>query len=142
MELKVVRTKREDTFTSGELYIDNVFECYTLEDKDRGLKHDMPLSEITKDKVYGKTAIPTGRYRVEKIWWEKHQRNVPHIMDVPGYGGILIHSGVTSNDTLGCILVGETIFNDALQNSMSARKVLDAKIFAALEQGEVWITII
>ena len=142
MEIKVNRVAFHAACTTGILLIDDVFECYTLEDAYRGLTSEMSLDEIKRIKVYGQTAIPTGRYRIEKMWWAKHKRWVPHLLNVPGYGGILIHSGVTERDSLGCLLVGEKLFDNALQNSTAARVKLDLKIFAAIDaKEEVWITI-
>ena len=46
------------------MYIDGVKFCNVLEDTDRGLTQDMPIEDIQKAKVYGKTAIPTGTYKV------------------------------------------------------------------------------
>lgn len=46
------------------MYIDGVKFCNVLEDTDRGLTQDMSIEDIQKAKVYGKTAIPTGTYKV------------------------------------------------------------------------------
>jgi hypothetical protein len=47
------------------LYIDGVFFCNTLEDKDRGLKQTDSLATIQSKKVYAETAIPTGTYEIQ-----------------------------------------------------------------------------
>jgi len=140
MELKVVRIPKKGASTLGSLFVNGKFQAFTLEDEDRGLTSSMSLSEIKKIKVYGKTCIPYGRYRVTKTWWAKHKRFVPQVNDVKGYSGIFIHSGVTADDSLGCLLVGNKQFKDTLQNSKDARIALDAIIFAALtREEEVWI---
>ena len=66
MEILLKRIAKKDTYTIGKFYIDGVYQCDTLEDKDRGLSKDMPLEDIKKNKVYGKTAIPVGKYQV--VW--------------------------------------------------------------------------
>jgi hypothetical protein len=66
MEIKLKRIARRDTYTIGKLYINDKYECDTIEDKDRGLSKDMSLEEIKSIKVYAKTAIPTGRYQI--VW--------------------------------------------------------------------------
>lgn len=142
MEVKLKRYPTSNGCTIGNLFINGFHECYTLEDVDRGLSSSMSLVELKMRKIWGKTAIPTGTYKVERMWWEKHNRFVPHILNVPGFEGILIHSGVTANDTLGCPLVADAIINNATQNTTEARMRLDKKIFAALDKGEeVTITI-
>ena len=37
MKLKIIRIKSNKDFTEGKLYINEVYFCDTLEDKDRGL---------------------------------------------------------------------------------------------------------
>ena len=58
MEIKIKRIARKDTYTIGKMYIDGVYFCDTLEDKDRGLKQTMTDAEIKKLKIKDKTAIP------------------------------------------------------------------------------------
>ena len=64
MKLKLVRKYKLDTYTIGKLYIDGIYFCDTLEDKDRGLTSDMSLSEIQSIKIKGNTCIPYGQYQV------------------------------------------------------------------------------
>lgn len=107
MKLLLTRTAKRDTYTIGKLYLDGVYFCDTLEDKDRGLKQTMPLSEINRIKVMHETAIPTGTYRVMVSMSPRFGRLLPRLFDVPGFDGILIHRGNTDKDTSGCVLVGE-----------------------------------
>ena len=64
MELKLKRIARRETYTIGRLYIDGVYFCDTVEDKDRGLKQSLHASVNAAKKRFGATAIPTGRYQV------------------------------------------------------------------------------
>ena len=64
MELTVHRKYRKETYTIGDLCIDGVFFCNTLEDKDRGLRQTDDLARIKAVKVPSQTAIPVGRYNV------------------------------------------------------------------------------
>ena len=67
MEIKVKRRFKGTDYTIGSLYVNGTYECDTIEDTDRGLDNNMPLSVIQTKKVYGKTAIPTGTYVVDLI---------------------------------------------------------------------------
>lgn len=116
LTLTVRRFARRDTYTIGHLLVNGEVFSDTLEDTDRGLSSDMPLNAISSKKVYGRTAIPTGTYRVSVQYWSKHKRYVPYLHDVPGYTGILIHNGASDADTLGCILVGENRVKGRLTN--------------------------
>lgn len=87
-------------FTLGEIYLDGVRIGYTLEDEDRHL-------ELDGKKVYGKTCIPRGNYRVVVDFSYRFQKPLPHILDVPQFTGIRIHGGNTAEDVLGCIAVGQ-----------------------------------
>jgi hypothetical protein len=64
MKILVDRKWKKETYTIGNLYIDGKLFCNTLEDRDRGLKKTDSLSIIKSKKVYGETAIPVGKYRV------------------------------------------------------------------------------
>jgi hypothetical protein len=64
MKIKVDRKYKKDTYTIGNLYVDGKWFCNTLEDRDRGLKQTDSLATIQSKKIYGETAIPTGKYRI------------------------------------------------------------------------------
>ena len=113
MKMLLKRIARKPTYTVGRLYLDGQYFCDTLEDVDRGLDWNMSLDEIKEKKVYSKTAIPTGIYKInmnvvsprfkDKSWAKAW---LPRLENVPGYEGVLIHVGNTHEDTSGCILVG------------------------------------
>lgn len=65
MKIVVKRIAKKPEYTIGKLYIDDVYFCDTLEDTDRNLSQTDILSEISAKKVYGKTAIPSGTYKID-----------------------------------------------------------------------------
>ena len=64
MELLLDRKWKKDLYTVGKLYVDGKPFCETMEDTDRGLRQDMPLSKIKAIKKADITAIPTGKYNI------------------------------------------------------------------------------
>lgn len=128
MRLTLVRIARKDTYTIGKLYIDGVYECDVLEDRDRGLDDSMSLEEIKKKKIKGETAIPTGIYNVFITYSPKYKKQMPLIDNVKGYSGIRIHSGNTHKDTEGCLLVGQ---NKEVGKVINSRVTFN-KLFAKL----------
>ena len=136
MELKIKRIARKDNYTIGHMYIDGAYFCDTLEDTDRGMKQDMPLSELKDIKVAGRTAIPTGKYCVYLTRSPKFGKVLPLIYDVPAFTGIRIHSGNTDEDTHGCILVGQ---NKIVGRVINSRQTMD--ILMDILEGEEDITI-
>jgi hypothetical protein len=131
MKLLLRRFEFTDESTIGELLINDVFTCYTLEDVVR-----------TGPKVYGKTAIPEGVYRVIIDYSHKYKRLMPHILTVPGFTGIRIHSGNTADHTEGCILVGWTKGKDFVGQSKDAFNALYPKIEKAfLAKEDIFITV-
>lgn len=106
MEVVIERAWKRDKYTVGRFFINGERFCESLEDKDRGLTQDMSEKEIAKIKVYGETAIPTGRYRVKMTYSPKFKRMMPEILGVKCFSGIRIHSGTTAKDSLGCPLLG------------------------------------
>jgi hypothetical protein len=95
MELTLKRTTLTPEFTLGELFIDGAFFCYTVEDTVR-----------TGEKIFGKTAIPYGHYKVILNMSNHFKKVMPLLLDVPQFEGVRIHSGNTANDSEGCIIIG------------------------------------
>ena len=141
MELIVKRENRTEKSTIGELLINGAHECFTLEDKDRGLLQSMSAEEIAAKKVFAKTAIPEGRYKVIIDYSDHFGKNLPHILDVPGYGGVRIHSGNTDADTEGCILLGLTKEVDFIGESRVAFNSFFLQLEEAVKTEAVFITI-
>lgn len=106
MKALLDRKWKKDTYTIGRFYIDGEFFSNSMEDRDRGLRQDMNVGEIERIKVYGETAIPTGKYIVTMTYSPKYKRVMPQIMNVPGWTGVRIHSMNTAEDSLGCIGLG------------------------------------
>lgn len=108
LDLKRKYRSPKGDVTLGELYVDSVFECHTLEDEVRDLG---PRGE---NKVMGKTAIPAGMYTVIVNTSQRFKKEMPRLIEVPFFTGILIHSGNTAEDTHGCILVGNSVANNQI----------------------------
>ncbi len=124
-----IQLKREQYLpgsTIGRLFIDGAFECFTLEDG------------IRTHKVDGETAIPAGAYSLVINYSPRFKADLPRLLDVPGFEGILIHPGNTSADTRGCILVGRSWQDgsEAIGESRVAFAALKDKLAAAIARGE------
>lgn len=120
MEIKVIRFFKGKDYTIGRMLIDDKYICDVLEDKDRGLCNTMSEEEIKKKKIYGETAIPTGKYKVVLDYSPKFKKILPHILNVKGFEGIRIHSGNDKEDTFGCLLVGYNRQKGKVLNSRNA----------------------
>src|SRR2546423_440555 len=94
MQLQLKRKTFTDKSTIGELAVNGVFECFTLEDV------------VRPEKIKRETAIPAGRYEIAITFSDKFQKFLPLLLNVPNYEGVRIHSGNRPEDTEGCILVG------------------------------------
>ncbi len=111
MKIELERITRNDSYTSGRLYVDGIYVCDTLEDKDRDDNRN-GIFDGGETKVYARTAIPNGTYEITLEHSPKFSpryggRKVPRLHDVPHFDSILIHTGNTVDDTSGCILVGK-----------------------------------
>lgn len=129
MKLKLVRAESVENTTFGRLYVNGVFQCYTLEDQDRRL-------EDGGKKEYGKTAIPRGEYKIVIDYSQRFKQEMPRLLDVPQFEGVRIHPGNTHIDTHGCILVGTTYSGTRLLNSRVAYKSLLSRLDVAYTKGE------
>lgn len=137
MKIEVRRTFMDDKKTTGELYVDGVYLCHTLEDVVRLDDPSTPQNEGLK--IWGMTAIPAGIYKVIVNLSARFKKFMPRLLDVPGFDGILIHGGNTEEDTHGCILVGYKLDNShhiAPGTSRIAYDALFQKIEQAIKLGE------
>nr|DAE63213.1 MAG TPA: L,D-transpeptidase catalytic domain [Caudoviricetes sp.] len=128
MKLRVERLWKKPAYTVGRLFVDEQFFCNTLEDTVRDLSNEK--------KVYGKTAIPYGEYKVVYNWSPKFGRNLPRLLNVPAFEGILIHPGNTADDSAGCILVGRNTEVGRLTESRYTSDKLNVLIEDAQRRGE------
>lgn len=143
MDIKLKRTTFTDKSTIGELSINGAFECFVLEDTDRGLKDSMTFDEIKKLKVYGETAIPYGVYKIVVTKSERFSKMkgsdvyLPLLLNVKGYEGIRIHTGNKPADTHGCLLPARKKGINVVTESTTAFNNLNEKINWALKKGEI-----
>lgn len=114
MKILVNRNYFSKDATCGELYIDGVKFCDTLEDTYRQLPPTCPntprgVNCTCNEKVYGKTCIPCETFKVTYRYSNKFGKHYPAIENVPHFLGILIHAGATVEHSEGCILVGNRV---------------------------------
>lgn len=151
MEILVERKWKKDNYTIGNLYINGKWFSNTLEDKDRGLKDSMSLTEIKAIKKPKITAIPTGTYEVTlNVVSPKFSKypfynsinggRVPRLLNVKGFEGILIHvmdgpKGAELSE--GCIGVGRNLIKGGLLQGKEYYK----KLYDILKNNKDKITI-
>ena len=102
MELVLQRLTKGLTRTPGELRVNGVFFCYTVEDRVREVS-GRPVREW---KVDGETAITAGRYLLTLETSPRFGPETMTINGVDGFSGIRIHGGNDERHTEGCPLVG------------------------------------
>ena len=106
MKILVQSIFQSSEYTISKLFIDSVYFCDVLEDPVR-----------TGPKIWGNTAIPGGNYKMILSFSQRFQKILPLLLDVPGFTGIRIHSGNTSADTHGCLLLGVNHFKGKVIDS-------------------------
>jgi hypothetical protein len=147
MKLTVKRFADNGETTLGILYIDGVFECFTVEDQ-----------EQKGDKVKGETRVPNGTYdvklRAEGGYHNKYtskygdmHKGMLCIHNKPNwklenngksFQYILIHTGNNDDHTMGCLLVNDAVSGTAFTGSSSVNAYKDfyPKVTAAMDKGE------
>lgn len=126
MNIIVKRKPSDGTATMGEMLIDSVHECWTLEPPN-------PIAALTYDLVID--------------FSNRFQRLMPHVLNVPQDNGVVgpdrgirIHWGNVRKDTEKCLLVGQTQAKDFVGHSVDEFNVFFRKLQSALEEGPVTIT--
>jgi hypothetical protein len=141
MKLQVIRTQFGTDATNGLLFIDGIFECYTLEDQYQAVKvmHETCIPEGTYNIKFRKTGGFHAKYTER---YKNAHHGMLHIQDVPNFTYILIHTGNTDEHTSGCLIVGETqqdleVSKDGfIGSSAVAYKKMYAKVAGQLLQGK------
>lgn len=124
MKLELKRTALNPNYTIGRMSIDGTRFSDTLEDAVRPVK------------IKGITAIPAGTYKVVMTLSNRFKKVMPLLVNVPGFEGVRIHSGNTSKDTEGCILIGRNTIKGALTESRILTNQLYEYIEEAIQNGE------
>jgi hypothetical protein len=124
-ELYLTRKNYTLTSTTGELFLNNEFFCYTLEDTVRG----------ENIKIAKHTAIPCGIYKVKLSMSNRFQRLMPMIYTETNeyeiikegisFKGVRMHGGNTHENTEGCILVAKNLLNDDLIQGTMERPLVE-----------------
>ncbi|WP_052732692.1 DUF5675 family protein [Hymenobacter terrenus] len=124
--LSVVATRKWYTTKStiSEVTIDGVFFCHLLEDVVR---------PTTAKKVYGKTAIPAGTYKLILSVSNRFKVLMPEVLKVLGYLGIRLHSGNSDVDTDGCGIVGT--YDPKTPDWVSNSRTTFAKLMTVLQKA-------
>lgn len=141
MIITITRNNLNKRRSIGKLVMPS-FTCYTLEDTDRGLKQDLPLEGIKAIKVYGKTAIPYGKYEVVVSYSNRFKKMLPLLLNVPGFEGIRIHPGNIAEDTEGCILLGLNKSIDSITSSRIAMSRFMTHLMLHLKSEKVYVEVV
>jgi len=146
VKIEVSRFSHGENDTLGLLSIDGEFFCYTLED------------EFRSQKVFGRTRIPEGEYilglrtfggfhrRYKKKFGSLHL-GMLEIQDVPNFTNVLIHIGNRDDDTAGCLLVGDGLNNNQveegfLSSSTLAYRRLYLRVLEAVQSEQASLTLV
>lgn len=135
MKLRLRRIALKDEYTIGKLYIDGEYFCDVLEPPTRDLNKN-GIFDNGETKVKNNTAIPFGTYNIIINRSPRFKRDLPRLLNVPDFDGVLIHRGNTKNDTSGCILVGENKVRGKVVNSTPYEIELVKRCKAALSNNE------
>lgn len=146
MELVVKRFADNGKATLGILYVNGIFECFTVEDEERA------------EKVKGETRVPEGIYKIALrseggyhnkyktrygdmhkgmlcIYNQKHWKLENKGMS---FQYILIHTGNTEKHTAGCLLTNDAVSGKTFSGSSSRDAYMDLypKVRDAILNGE------
>lgn len=133
MKMQLERVQQDADVTIGALACDGAFVCWVCEDAVR----EVPGQPVEAWKVPGKTAIPTGHYRIEVTMSARFKRLLPILVAVPGFEGVRIHPGNTAADTEGCLLPGRVRLGKSVGQSVLAFNDLFARINDAQRRREL-----
>lgn len=120
-KLLLVRDEFRGDYTTGKLYLNGRFFCYTIEDVVR-------KGDIAVAKIPGLTAIPAGKYKVEITYSPRFGVRMPLVLNVRNFSGIRMHNGTSADSSEGCIILGYTRLSGGRLKSDQAWRDLRDKL--------------
>lgn len=128
-----MRTKQGKHSTLSEIYVNNQFVCYGLENIPRPVK------------IRGETAIPAGRYSLGfnreggmngRYYddYPKLHRGMLEILDIPNFRYVYFHKGNSYKQTAGCVLVGSQYVLEGGDYSLLASGVAYKKLYSLVTE--------
>lgn len=112
MKVIVERFIFNKTYTMSRVYVDGEFFSFALEPYDASITKETPVEDIKELKEKnGKIAVGLGEYELVYTWSNKYKKMLPLVKDTPGFSGVRIHSGNTSDDTRACLCPGKFLRN-------------------------------
>jgi hypothetical protein len=128
MNITIHRTYYSDA-VNGELYIEEEFQCYTIE---LPWLNNQPMS----------SCIPEGKYEMKKRWSPKHKWHLL-VKGVPNRSLILLHPANNAQKELkGCIAPVTILTGIGTgSGSLTAFIKLMTKVFDAMKTETVFLTI-
>lgn len=120
MKITVQREVYTEKSTRGEMLIDGVHFCWTLE----------PRKDQSEGKPY---CIPAGTYQAVLQFSNRFRIITPHLLDVPGFTDIEIHPGNFWTDTEGCLMLGYDAAPDFIGLSRPAFTDFMEKVLTGFE---------
>lgn len=143
MKILHERFKSDATSTLSLLFVDGVFQAFSVEDAYR------------ERKIRGQSRIPSGEYHValrdEGAMTQRYasmfgavHKGMLHIQDVPSFTNVYYHIGNSHRNTEGCPLVATTLDKDTGFGGKStpAYKAFYAKVVAAAAEGSLTTRIV
>ncbi|MGM9777821.1 MAG: DUF5675 family protein [Prevotella sp.] len=112
MKIVIKRDVKGNTYTAGKMYVDGRHFADTLEPR--------AIDWSKEQKTPGKTAIPEGTFKLEMRYSTRFKTQMPFVLNVPHFDGIMLHVGNSVRDSRGCILVGTRTFPSVLTHSRKA----------------------
>lgn len=130
-----IRVPGAENFTPGTMYQSGIYFCRTCEDEDRHL-------EKGGEKVYGKTAIPRGLYRLTVSMSARFGKLLPEVKDVPEFTGVRCHGGNKAEHSEGCVLVGKVATQTGIYDcTETVAKLIEAIQAAEAAGRKCWLEI-
>ena len=137
--VSILRYALKETYTIGYYCVEDEKICNSLEDRVRDYNRDGDLLDEEETKIYGETAIPytpEGFCYMARIEVNQHYGRHLRLFGVPHFEGILSHTGIKPEHTLGCILAGNNTVKGELRDSRKCLDMIIDKLLTKVNIGE------